>query len=155
MLCFKLHVSVALTWNVTVAKTTQGCVVENQQAVPHQHIFFLVFLLFIKPQRLMLHAKCQPCHRDLHGWTLTLEIFFFNIITRLEVQQTIAHTSTCTLASCGDCIMRLWAQVLCGMPVYFLQLIDHMKSSELDFGSQWAREWYRLCECASMCVSAL
>lgn len=123
----------------------------------HTNIFFsCFFLLFIKWQRLMLHAKCQPCHRDLHGWSLTLDcFFFFNIITQLEVQQTIAHASTCTLAACGDCIMWLWAQVLCGMPVYFLQLIDHMKSSELDFGSQWAREWYRLCECASMCVSAL
>lgn len=155
MLCFKLHVSVALTWNVTVAKTTQGCVVENQQAVPHQHIFFLVFFTLYKTAEADASCKMSTLSQRFAWLDFDIGKLFFNIITRLEVQQTIAHTSTCTLASCGDCIMRLWAQVLCGMPVYFLQLIDHMKSSELDFGSQWAREWYRLCECASMCVSAL
>lgn len=131
------------------------CAWKSASGATPTYFFLVFFLLFIKRQRLMLHTKCQPCHRDLHGWSLTLDCFFFNIISQLEVQQTIAHASTCTLAACGDCIMWLWAQVLCGMPVYFLQLIDHMKSSELDFGSQWAREWYRLCECASMCVCAV
>lgn len=113
MLCFKLHVSVALTWNVTVAKTTQGCVVENQQAVPHQHIFFLVFFTLYKTAEADASRKMSTLSQRFAWLDFDIGKLFFNIITRLEVQQTIAHTSTCTLASCGDCIMRLWAQVLC------------------------------------------
>lgn len=117
--------------------------------------FFLIFFTLYKTAEADASRKMSTLSQRFAWLEFDIGMLFFNIITQLEVQQTIAHASTCTLASCGDCIMWLWAQVLCGMPVYFLQLIDHMKPSELDFGSQWAREWYRLCECASMCVSAL
>lgn len=43
-----------------------------------------------------------------------------------------ANTSKNSAELCGDCITWPQAQLHYGMPVYFLQLIDHMKPLELD-----------------------